>query len=117
MKTIHFVVSEEISMTEYKLNLTDFQLAILLDTVKGFVDNKKLIHVPVGGGGVAGLPLTQDALEWMLDAYEKAGLEEPAAYTVMVEETQQGPASITIDFAQASNAYAYKANLAEFDEQ
>jgi hypothetical protein len=104
-------------MEEYKLSLTDFQLTILLDTVKGLVDNRKLIHVPVTGGGVAGLPLTQEALEWMLGTFVAAGLKNAAAYTIRFEEAEPGPAPVTIDCPEASKSYDYTVNLADFDEQ
>ncbi|AMA71848.1 MULTISPECIES: hypothetical protein [Aneurinibacillus] len=100
----------------YRLNLTPLQVEVLLDTTRGFVDNKKLLHVPTANGELAGLPLTEAALSWLLDRYREAN-EEKGEVLVTLCSADVKNTAVTITYSSQQKTLAYDVNLAEFDEQ
>jgi hypothetical protein len=98
----------------YMLVLSSLQIEILLDMVRGFVDNKKLLHVPTSGGDTVGLPLTEEALVWLLDTYEQAN-EEKSELKVTLH-THGEKTNVSIAHPKAEQPFTYEVNLGEFSE-
>ncbi|WP_047150341.1 hypothetical protein [Aneurinibacillus tyrosinisolvens] len=101
----------------YPIALTALQLEILLDTVRGFVDNKKLVHLPAADGGIVGVPLTEEALEWVLDTYQELGIEEKSEMKIHLSPADGGKTEVTVAHPASDKNLVYYVDLNEFDEQ
>ncbi|CEH31264.1 hypothetical protein AM501_10270 [Aneurinibacillus migulanus] len=99
----------------YELALTPLQIEVLLDSVRGFVDNKKLLHVPVAGEEVVGLPLTEEALAWLLNACGQTD----GKHNIMVQLTPADDerTKVTVRCPADGEIFTYEVLLEEFDEQ
>ncbi|MBN6186843.1 hypothetical protein JQN58_07525 [Aneurinibacillus sp. BA2021] len=99
----------------YKLLLTPLQLDVLLETVRGFVDNKKLLHVPTAEGEIVGLPLTEEALAWLVEACGET--EEKQTLIVRLTDRVDDRTEVTVQRMPAEPIYTYEVQLSQFDEQ
>lgn len=99
----------------YALGLSPLQIEVLLDTVRGFVDNKKLLHIPTVNGEVVGLPLTEEALTWMHDTCGQEN--EKKDIVVQLRSTADGKTEVVVTCAPNGETFTYEVQLTEFDEQ
>ncbi|ERI08094.1 hypothetical protein [Aneurinibacillus aneurinilyticus] len=99
----------------YELSLTPLQIEVLLDSVRGFVDNKKLLHVPVAGGEIVGLPLTEEALAWLLNVCGQ--VDEKQSIVVQLASVDDERTKVNVRCPAGGEICTYEVLLAEFDEQ
>lgn len=99
----------------YELILTPLQMEVLIESVRGFVDNKKLLHVPTATGDVVGLPLTEEALTWLLEACGQT--EEKQQVIIRLAEAADDKTEVTVQRVCDERVYTYEVQLSQFDEQ
>lgn len=101
-------------MKEYQLTLSPFQIEVLLDTVQGFVDNKKLIHMPDHTGAIVALPLTEQMLQDIHKSMKKRELGGQQDILIGLDSAET---NTSVNITIIGEEFKYTVNLREFDEQ
>lgn len=101
-----------VDIESHMLNLSKLQVGILLDTVSGFVDNKKLLHIPNHQGEIISLPLTLESLHEIEEVMEKNEIEESFEFKV---ELQKADKNTIMKIMILNTTLQYHLNLDEFD--
>lgn len=100
-------------MKSYTIQISALHVEILLDTVRGFVGNQKLLHLPDQRGEIIGLPLTGHALNTILSFMEEKQLTDKQVVQVELDSTSDSITRVTIHMQDLS--FHYDVNLDEFD--
>jgi hypothetical protein len=74
----------------HSLRLSLFQLELLRDTVEGFGENKKMIHLPTVTGERVPVPLPIDVLDSLIRHYESSVDGEFQTLEYSFEEVKDG---------------------------
>ncbi|WP_027417014.1 hypothetical protein [Aneurinibacillus terranovensis] len=104
-------------MAEYKIYLSPAQLDVLQDTVRSFVDNQKLVHVPADGNQVVGLPLTEEALAWLIHLYEEKKIQEKSEVLIDLKPAVEDVSEVEIKHSASGMNFIYHVKFDEFAEQ
>jgi hypothetical protein len=78
------------------LNLSLFQLELIRETVTGFGNNKKMIHLPTLNGERIPVPLPLDILELLIDRFRQVEDSSPHPIQYIEGEAGEGKKEITL---------------------
>jgi len=96
----------------YTLKLSPFQIEILIDTVAGFVDNKKLLHLPDHQGKIVSLPLTMEVLQAIKSVMEQKETQDSMEIHI---DLHQGKPTAVMKLSMLDYLFEYDVDLDEFD--
>ena len=96
----------------YNLKLSPLQVDILMETIAGFVDNMKLLHIPDDQGTIVSLPLTMEVLQDVKSVMDKNESLDPVQIRI---DMNQGDLTTILKLTMLDNVFEYDVKLDEFD--
>lgn len=90
-------------MKVHSLRLSLFQLELLKDTVVGFGENQKMIHLPTESGERVPVPLPIEVLDSLISNIERLGDEGPQTIKCSLGEILDGVQKVELKWGEEEN--------------
>lgn len=101
----------------FSVSLSLSQMELLYETIKGFGEHKKMIHLPTAAGAVEEIPLPGEILQKMMAFHEKKGAKDPQPIDIVLQAKAEGETAVRLTWPTWDETLEYDVDADEYQKE
>lgn len=102
---------------DFAVKLSRSQMELLMETVEGFEDHQKLIHLTTLDGDVEDVPLPESMLNRLIHYLKETNIEDARTWTVALRPMEEGTTQVRIVDREAGAEWDYTVHDDDFQKE